>query len=89
MAPTRAWLGAYLGVVQFCFAACWIVYVIYLPQLIEQTGMTKAAAWILMADQLVFVFADYAVDVAADRAGRGVGRIGVRVIAATTVSALA
>jgi hypothetical protein len=89
-ASTRAWLGVYLGVVQFCFAACWIVYVIYLPQLVEQAGMVKAAtAWILMADQLVFVFADYAAGVAADRVGRVVGRIGIWVIAATLLSALA
>ncbi len=85
--PSRGWLGVYLGVVQFFFAACWIVYVIYLPQLVEQAGMPKAAAaWILMADQLVFVFADYAAGVAADRVARVVGRIGLWVLAATIVS---
>ena len=61
-------VGLYLGVVQFFFAASWIVYVLYLPQLAAQAGIGKAAvAWILMADQLVFVFADYASGVAADR----------------------
>ena len=90
MAPPRGWLGVYLGVVQFCFAACWIVYVIYLPQLVEQAGMPKSAApWILMADQLVFVFADFAAGAAADRVARSVGRIGLWVLAATVVSALA
>ena len=71
-------VGLYLGVVQFFFAASWIVYVLYLPQLAAQAGIGKAAvAWILMADQLVFVFADYASGVAADRVSRAVGRIGV------------
>ena len=83
-------VGLYLGVVQFLFALCWIVYVIYLPQLAAQAGIAKGAvAWILMADQLVFVFADYASGVAADRVSRVVGRVGLAVLAATVVSCLA
>ncbi len=83
-------VGLYLGVVQFFFAASWIVYVLYLPQLAAQAGIGKAAvAWILMADQLVFVFADYASGVAADRVSRAVGRIGQSVLAATLVSCAA
>ncbi len=83
-------LGTYLGVVQFLFAATWIVYVIYLPQLVEQAGLPKhAVAWILMADQLVFVFADYACGVAADRAAKVAGRVGIAVLAATLVSCAA
>ena len=83
-------VGVYLGVVQFLFAATWIVYVIYLPQLVEQAGLPKhAVAWILMFDQLVFVFADYACGVAADRAARVIGRIGIAVLLATLVSCAA
>jgi Major Facilitator Superfamily len=83
-------IGLYLGVVQFFFAASWIVYVLYLPQLAAQAGIDKTAvAWILMADQLVFVFADYASGVAADRVSRAVGRIGLSVLAATLVSCAA
>ena len=83
-------IGVYLGVVQFFFAATWIVYVLYLPQLAAQAGIGKGAvAWILMADQLVFVFADYASGVAADRVSRVVGRVGLAVLAATLVSCAA
>ena len=83
-------VGVYLGVVQFFFAASWIVYVLYLPQLAAQAGIGKeAVAWILMADQLVFVFADYASGVAADRVARTVGRIGMWLLAATLVSCAA
>ncbi len=83
-------VGLYLGVVQFFFAATWIVYVLYLPQLVAQAGMDKSAtAWILMADQLVFVFADYASGVAADRVARTLGRIGPWVLGATLVSCAA
>jgi dihydroxy-acid dehydratase len=53
-------------------------------------GIDKAAvAWILMADQLVFVFADYASGVAADRVARTVGRIGGWLLAGTLVSCAA
>ncbi len=83
-------VGLYLSVVQFFFAATWIVYVIYLPQLVAQAGLGAAAvAWILMADQFVFVFADYASGVAADRVSRVVGRVGVVVLGATIVSSAA
>ena len=83
-------VGLYLGVVQFFFAATWIVYVLYLPQLVAQVGMDKSAtAWILMADQLVFVFADYASGVAADRVARTLGRISPWVLGATLVSCAA
>jgi hypothetical protein len=82
--------GLYLGVVQFFFAATWIIYVLFLPQLAAQAGIDKSAVpWILMADQLVFVFADYASGVAADRVSRTLGRIGGWVLAATLVSCAA
>ena len=82
--------GLYLGVVQFFFAASWIIYVLDLPQLAAQAGIDKSAVpWILMADQLVFVFADYASGVAADRVSRTLGRIGGWVLAATLVSCAA
>ena len=83
-------VGLYLGVVQFFFAASWIVYVLYLPQLAAQAGIDKTMVpWILMADQLVFVFADYASGVAADKVSRAVGGIGGWVLAATLVSCAA
>jgi Na+/melibiose symporter-like transporter len=85
-----AGIGLYLGVVQFFFAATWIVYVIYLPQLAAQAGIGKGAvAAILMADQLVFVFADYATGVFSDRVARIVGRLGLWALAASLVSCAA
>jgi hypothetical protein len=85
-----AGIGLYLGVVQFFFAATWIVYVIYLPQLAAQAGLGKGAvAAILMADQLVFVVVDYAAGVASDRVARVVGRLGLAALAATLVSCAA
>ncbi len=89
-ARARVGVGLYLGVVQFFFAATWIVYVIYLPQLAAQAGIGKGAvATILMADQLIFVFADFATGVAADKMARVVGRLGLAALAATLLSCAA
>jgi Major Facilitator Superfamily len=89
-APRRAGIGLYFGVVQFFFAATWVVYVIYLPQLAAQAGIGKGAvATILMADQLIFVFADFATGVAADKVARVIGRLGLVALAATLLSCAA
>jgi MFS family permease len=83
-------IGVYLGVVQFFFALCWTVYVIFLPQLAAQAGVPKQAViWILMLDQLIFVLADYAMGVASDRMARIVGRVGHVVLGVTLLSCTA
>lgn len=83
-------VGLYLAVVQFFFALTWTVYVIFLPQLAAQAGIAKAAViWILMLDQLIFVFSDYAMGVAADRSARIVGRVGNMVLLVTLLSCAA
>lgn len=83
-------IGPYLAALQFAFALTWVVYVIYLPHLAAQVGLPRpAVAWLLLLDQLVFVVADFACGVAADRAGRVVGRVGRWAAAATLLSCLA
>jgi MFS family permease len=82
--------GLYLGVVQFFFALCWTVYVIFLPQLAAQAGLSASAViWVLMLDQLVFLVTDYAFGVASDRAAAVVGRLGRVVVAVTLLSCAA
>lgn len=83
-------VGVYFGTVQFLFAATWVVYVIYLPQLARQVGLdAKAVLLILLADQLIFALMDVAMGVAADRVARIVGKLGRWVIALTLVSCAA
>lgn len=83
-------VGLYVAVVQFFFALCWTVYVIYLPQLAVQAGIPKSAViYLLMLDQLVFLVFDYACGVASDRMAHLTGRIGLAVLAATVVSCCA
>jgi hypothetical protein len=77
-------IGIYLGVVQFFFALCWTVYLIFFPRLADQVGLPRS--WllpVLMVDQAIFTITDFAMGVAADRVANLVGRLG-RIVAAIT-----
>ncbi|MEO8153772.1 MAG: MFS transporter [Rhizobacter sp.] len=83
-------VGLYLAVVQFFFALCWTVYVIFLPQLAAQVGISRSAViYVLMLDQLIFVLTDYAMGVASDRVVHVVGRLGRAVLGLTMLSCAA
>jgi MFS family permease len=80
----------YLGVVQFFFVSTWTVYAIFLPGLLEAMGIGKHwTAWLLMADQLMFLVFDIAAGFAADRVQRLHGRVAPWIIGATTISCVA
>ncbi|MFN9490999.1 MAG: MFS transporter [Betaproteobacteria bacterium] len=82
--------GLVFALLQLFFTLTWTVYVIFLPQLVVQAGLPKSAViWILLIDQLVFVFADWAMGAKADRAARVVGRLGPMIGLVTLVSAIA
>ena len=83
-------VGIYFAFVQFLFVTCWTVYVIYLPQLAAQAGIEKKwVIWILMADQAIFTFMDFAMGVAADRVQRSLARLGRLLVIMTAVSCIA
>jgi hypothetical protein len=80
----------YIAGVQFLFVTTWTIYVIFMPRLLESAGLPVAwAAWILVLDQIVFMVADVASGVYADKVQRRLGRIGPLVVGATLVSCLA
>ena len=80
----------YLAVVQFFFVTTWTIYVIFLPKLLAAAGLPAGyTIWILLLDQLIFMVMDVVMGVAADRAGRLLGRIGPLIIAVTAVSCVA
>lgn len=80
----------YIALVQFLFATCWTVYVIYLPALLEAAGFPKTyAPWILILDQLTFMVMDVVMGMAADRAARRLRRIGPLIAGLTAVSCVA
>lgn len=87
MNPTWRSAATYLAVVQFFFAACWTVYVIFLPGLLKQVGIDpKYVLVILMLDQLVFVIMDVAMGFFADHVERLLGRLGYWLLGLTAVS---
>lgn len=89
-ARVPAAVATYLAVVQFFFVTTWTVYVIFLPKLLESAGLpAHYAGWILILDQLIFMAADIAVGVAADRTGRTLGRLGPLIVGLTLASTLA
>lgn len=82
--------GLYFGALQFAFALTWVAYVIYLPALAAQAGLPpRAVAWILMADQAVFVLCDLAAGLLSDRVARTVGQLGRWAAGLTLVSCAA
>jgi MFS family permease len=83
-------LALYIGVVQFFFAVTWTVYVVYLPQLVEQAGIARSwVPWILAADQLIFAAVDVATGFWVDRVRGAVARLGPSILAVSVLSALA
>jgi hypothetical protein len=83
-------IGLYLAFVQFFFTLTWTVYVIYLPKLASQAGISKdAVVYILLADQIIFVAMDYAMGIAADRMAKVFGKLSYVILAVTIGSCLA
>ena len=63
--------AAYLGGIQFLFLATWVVYVIYLGDLLEKLGIPRTfLPTLLLIDQLLFAVADVLLGLYADRAMR-------------------
>jgi len=83
-------LAVYVGIVQFFFAVTWTVYVVYLPQLVEQAGIARSwVPWILVADQLVFAAVDVATGFWVDRVRHGVARLGPAILVVSVLSGVA
>lgn len=83
-------LAVTIGIVQFFFAVTWTVYVVYLPQLVEQAGIARSwVPWILVADQLIFALVDVATGFWVDRVRRSIALLGPWILAVTVLSGLA
>lgn len=90
MNPLTPRIGVYFALLQLLFTLTWTVYIIFLPRLAAEAGIPKSwILWILVADQLVFVIADWLMGARADRMSRVVGRLGPRLALVTLISALA
>ena len=77
------------ALVQFVLALTWIVYVLHLPALLDQAGIDRRwFVWILLADQITFVLADWAAGAWADRLAAAWSRFGRLFLAAAVGSSL-
>ena len=86
-ASRAAWL---LAGVEFFFSLGWVVYVIFLPELLARGGVDKRhLPWLLAADQLLFALADWSIGVAVDRARAALRRIGAMLVLVSAVAAVA
>ena len=82
--------GLYFALLQLFFTLSWTVYVIFLPQLAVASGLPRSAVvWILLADQLVFLVADWWMGARADAVSKVMGRLGLQMALVSLVSALA
>src|SRR5262245_7247607 len=90
LCPVDSRLAVSIGLVQFFFAVTWTVYVVYLPQLVEQAGIARSwVPWILIADQLVFAVVDVATGFWVDRVRASVARLGPWILAVSVLSGAA
>ncbi len=81
---------AYLGGIQFLFLATWVVYVIYLGDLLEKLGLPKTfLPTLLLIDQLLFAVADVLLGLYADRAMRFYRSLAPLVITLNLIACLA
>lgn len=79
-----------MAAAQLTLALSWTVYVVFLPTLAKQAGLsTSTVIVLLMLDQFVFVLADYACGVASDRVLALQARLGPWLVGVTLVSAAA
>lgn len=82
--------AVYLSLVQFLFATSWVVYVIYLGELLDRVGIGRDYfIWFIILDQAVFAISDTLMGYAADKVERLIGNLGPRIIAVNFVSCLA
>ena len=88
--PNTQKVAVTLALIQLFFTLTWTVYVIFLPQLAAQVGLAKEMVLvILMMDQLIFLLADTAMGVMADKAVKVFGKLGRWVVLLTLASCIA
>jgi hypothetical protein len=82
-------VAGHLAIVQFLLATTWIVYVIYLGDMLEQVGIGRdKLLWFILFDQLLFAVMDILMGIGSDRAGRLMRRLGPLILGINTVSCL-
>lgn len=88
--PGQTGIGLYLAFLQLFFTLTWTVYVIFLPKLAAQVGISpRTVIVILMLDQAIFAAMDWLMGHLADRWAQVIGRLSRIVAVTTAVSCIA
>lgn len=83
------WAAGYLSVIQFLFFTTWVVYLVYLGDLLKQVGIGQdKLLWFVLLDQFLFAVMDVLMGFAADRVRQMMRRIGPFVLGVNTLSCL-
>lgn len=83
------WAAGYLAVVQFFFFTTWVVYLIYLGDLLDQVGIGKdKLLWFVLLDQFLFAVMDMLMGFAADHVRKMLRRLGFFILGVNTLSCL-
>ena len=92
MSPTQTLknVALYLAIIQFFFFTTWIVYVVYLGDLLEQVGIGREyLLWFIALDQLLFALTDTYMGFRADKVEQAIGRLGPMIVIFNAISCLA
>lgn len=88
--PGQTGIGLYLAFLQLFFTLTWTVYVIFLPKLAAQVGISpRTVIVILMLDQAIFAAMDWLMGRLADSWALVIGRLSRIVAVTTAVSCIA
>lgn len=83
------WAAGYLAVVQFLFFTAWIVYSVYVGNLLDQVGIGKdKQAWFNLLDQALFTIMGILMGFAADHVRRMMWQLGPFILGVNTLSCL-
>ena len=83
-------VAGYLAVIQFLLATTWVIYVIYLGDLLDRIGIGRdKLLWFILLDMSIFALMDILMGFGSDRAGRLMKRLGPFILTGNTLSCLA
>jgi hypothetical protein len=76
-----------LSVIQLFFVTMWVIYVIFLGDLLERVGLGKEyVIWFILLDQAIFAVTDILMGYASDRVEFFIGRLGPVIVTVTLLS---
>ena len=83
-------VAGYLAIIQFLLATTWVIYIVYLGDLLDKIGIGRdKLLWFILLDMFLFALMDILMGIGADRAGHLMKRLGPFILVGNTLSCLA